>query len=94
MDIGDIIRCEADRNYTVIFTRHGKQHIFSRPLKDVEKLLPEELFFRVHQSHLINIRDIQTYIRGIGGQLILKNGKVIPVARTRKDALMKRLFES
>jgi len=94
VDIEDIVRCEADRNYTVMFTRNGKQHIFSRPLKDVEKLLPGELFFRVHQSHLINVRDIQTYIRGIGGQLVLKDGKIIPVARTRKEALMKRLFES
>jgi len=94
VDIEDIIRCEADRNYTMIFVRQGKHHIYSRPLKEVEKLLPKELFFRVHQSHLINLQDIKTYLRGVGGQLVLKDGKVIPVARTRKEGLMKRLFES
>jgi len=93
VDIRDIIRCEADRNYTVIFTRNGRKHIFSRTLKDVEKLLPATTFFRVHQSHLINLHEIKTYYRGVGGQLILTDGTTIPVARTRKEALMKRLFD-
>ena len=92
VDIGDIIRCEADRNYTLIFTREGKKHVYSRTLKEVEKLLPKDIFFRVHQSHLVNLHEIQTYVRGVGGQLILKDKKVIPVSRTRKEALMSRLF--
>jgi two-component system LytT family response regulator len=92
LDIDDIIRCEADRNYTLIFTRSGNKHVYSRTLKEIEKLLPEDVFFRVHQSHLVNLREVQTYVRGIGGQLILKNKAVIPVSRTRKEALMSRLF--
>jgi two-component system, LytTR family, response regulator len=93
VDIMDIVRCEADRNYTMIYTIAGDKHLFSRTLKDIEKLLPESMFYRVHQSHLINLHEIKTYLRGVGGQLILKDGTYIPVARTRKEGLMKRLFD-
>lgn len=93
VDIKDIIRCEADRNYTMVFTRQGKKHIFSRTLKEIEKLLPPAMFYRVHQSHLINLHEIQTYLRGIGGQVVLKNGTSVPVSRMKKEGLMQRLFD-
>jgi two-component system LytT family response regulator len=93
VDIQNIIHCEADRNYTIIYTQGGEHYIFSRTLKEIEKLLPERDFFRTHQSHLINLRHVKKYIRGPGGEIIMSNEKHIKVAKAKKDALMERIFK-
>src|SRR4030095_5165912 len=65
--ISDILRCEAQGAYTQIHTIHLKKLLVSRPLKDYENLLPEDIFFRIHNSHLINLNYIKKYNRGRGG---------------------------
>ena len=54
--IGDIIRCEADGNYTTIYCIDQIKIVVSYPLKKYVSLLPESIFFRVHQSNLINLK--------------------------------------
>ncbi|MDX1477844.1 MAG: LytTR family DNA-binding domain-containing protein [Saprospiraceae bacterium] len=93
VDVKNIVRCEADRNYTTIYVTSGDTFIFSKTLKEFEKFLPEELFFRPHHSHLINLEQISKYIRGMGGEIVLKDGTHVPVSRSKKDALMKRIFK-
>jgi two-component system LytT family response regulator len=93
VNVEDILHCDADRNYTTIHTVQGEQFVFSKTLKEIEKLLPEQFFFRTHQSHLVNLRHIKKYVRGTGGELILNNGKHIRVAKAKKEALMERIFK-
>jgi two-component system LytT family response regulator len=93
VDVENILHCEADRNYTIIYTVSGEHFIFSKTLKEIEKLLPERDFFRTHQSHLINLRHIKKYIRGTGGEIVLSDGKHIRVAKVKKEALMERIFK-
>jgi two-component system LytT family response regulator len=71
----------------------GDQHVFSKTLKEIEKLLPERDFFRIHQSHLVNLRHVKKYIRGLGGEIVLTNGQHLKVARAKKDLLMERIFK-
>lgn len=92
VDVEDILHCEADRNYTIIHTISGGNYIFSKTLKEIEKLLPAKDFFRTHQSHLVNLRHIRKYLRGAGGEIVLSDGTAIKVAKSRKDALMERIF--
>ena len=92
VDVKDILRCEADRNYTTIYTVTGETFLFSKTLKEFEKFLPVDLFFRPHHSHLVNLQQIKKYIRGMGGEIVLNNGTHVPVSRSKKDALMRRIF--
>lgn len=48
--INQIIYCEADENYTKIYTAQGEMILVSKTLKYVEDLLPPTYFFRIHKS--------------------------------------------
>ncbi len=87
--IKDIIRCESDRNYTWIHFRDGPSLLATRSLKDFEELLVEYQFFRVHQSHLINLDCVKHYNRGRGGQVALSDGSQVDVARSKRDEFVK-----
>jgi two-component system, LytTR family, response regulator len=85
----DILRCEADNNYTKIFIRNQKKILISKTLKEFEHLLTPHDFIRIHQSHLINKAHIKRFIKTDGGSVILSDGTELPVARARKDQLTK-----
>ena len=57
-------------------------------LKDFESLLRPYDFFRVHHSHLVNLKQIKRFIRGEGGQVVMLNGYVIDVARRKKEEFL------
>lgn len=88
----DIVRFEAKGNYTYIFTMDGQKHISSRTIRQYEEMLPEKLFFRIHNSHIINLSYIKKYHKGRGGQVIMTDGTVLEVATRRKDDFL-ALFE-
>ena len=83
-DINDIVHLEANSNYTTIYFNNKTKIIASKTLKEFEELLPEDIFFRTHHSHLINLNYIKRYIRGDGGQIELLNGDFVEVARRKK----------
>jgi two-component system LytT family response regulator len=86
IEIDDIIRCEAESNYTKVIVKDTK-YIISKTLKHVEhELINSVLFSRVHQSHLVNLNWIDsTQIKN--NTITLKNGDEIPVSRAHKDEL-------
>lgn len=92
VQIADIIRCESNVNYTEFFFTNSKRIVVSRTLKDFEDILGELGFFRVHQSHLVNTKMIQEFVKVEGGHLIMSDGKMIPVS-TRKRADVVRMLE-
>lgn len=88
-DIGHIVHLEAQSNYTVIyFDDHSKQ-MASRTLKEFEDILPTDIFFRPHNSHIINMNFIKRYLRGDGGQVEMVNGNYILVSRRKKEEFLK-----
>jgi two-component system LytT family response regulator len=88
-DINTIIHLEAQSNYTVLyFTNHPKLTA-SKTLKEFEELLPEDIFFRTHHSHIINLNYIKRYLKGDGGQIEMQNGNYVDVARRKKDEFLK-----
>jgi len=90
--ITDIIRCESDNNYTSFYLLDGKKIVVSTTIKEYEELLGPSDFFRVHQSHLINLTHIQHYDKRDGGSLVMKDNTHIPVAIRKKDALFALLM--
>ncbi len=90
-EIKDIIRLEANSNYTALYFVSGSKLVASKTLKDFEDLLPADIFFRVHHSHLINLNYIKRYIKGDGGQIELQNGNYVDVARRKKEEFLKAI---
>ena len=90
----NIVRLESDGNYTIIFTNTGQKHLSSNNLKYYEDILPEPLFFRVHQSHIVNIDFIIKILKEDGGYVVIDNNKKIPIARRRKDEFLELLKSS
>jgi len=89
-DTEDILRCEASGSYTMIHFLKVKKMLVSLHLKSCEELLPTS-FFRVHHSHIINLKYVYKYIKGRGGQVILLDGTEIDVAANRKTAFIEAL---
>jgi two-component system LytT family response regulator len=88
--LADIMYCESNGNYTNFFLRDGKYIVVSRQLGEYEKLLPEASFTRIHDKYIIHLTFIKEYIKGSGGDVILENGKELPVASRRKDDFLSR----
>lgn len=90
-DINDIIHLEANSNYTNIHLTNKIKITASKTLKEFEELLPEDIFFRTHHSHLINLKYIKRYIKGDGGQIELQNGTYVDVSRRKKEEFLKTM---
>jgi len=86
-EVADIIRCEAKVNYTQFYIRNHKPVLISRTLKEYEEILSEHGFERVHQSHLINLSYLKSYIKSDGGYVIMSDNTTIPIAQSKKDKL-------
>lgn len=89
-DSAQVIRIEADGNYTIIYIEGGHKVTSSRALKDYEEMLPGKEFFRIHKAHLININHINRYIKGEGGEVIMSDGSCLEVSRYKKGEFMAR----
>jgi two-component system, LytTR family, response regulator len=89
--IGDIIRLEAEANYTRIYIDKNPPLLLSGNLGHFERLLHDIRFYRTHQSHLINKEHIRKYIKTEGGYFLMSDGSQVPVARLKKEEV-KRLF--
>jgi two-component system LytT family response regulator len=88
LNIQDIIRCESDGSYTSFFTTKGRRIVVSRSIKEYDELLTPYRFFRVHQSHLVNLQYVEQFLKVDGGTLIMSDGSQIEVSRRRKDQLL------
>ena len=84
----NIIYCKADGNYTEIFLKEGKKEMVSKKLKTIEELFNNNMFFRVHNSFLVNIHYIKEFIKGEGQYLVLENQMKIPVSRSKRSTLI------
>ncbi len=90
INITDIIRLEAEGSYTRFHTRQG-QYLVSRTMKEYEDLLSENDFFRVHHGHMINLNQVNRYVKGDGGYIILHDGTNVPVSARRKTEVLERI---
>lgn len=89
--VGDIIRCQSDVNYTTLFLKDKQKLTVARTLGEFEDLLSGSNFFRVHNSHLVNLAYIKSYHKGKGGFLTMLDQSQVEVSTRRKDEFLKRL---
>lgn len=89
--IRDIIRFEAEDNYTHIYLLGGQRITASKTIKSYEDMLTPFNFYRVHKRHVINMNYMQKFVKGEGGYLIMDDGMRIEVSRRRRPAFMTQL---
>ncbi len=85
LKIGDIIHIQAMGAYSKIFMKDGSTHTVSKVIKVYDQMLSPHQFFRVHQSHLINLRCVKKLHKG-DHTVILENGDEISISRKKKEA--------
>lgn len=88
--INEIIRAEADDNYTILYLENNKKYTLSKTLKYYENLLTEYGFLRTHKSHLLNVAHLVKYKKGKVGTAIMSDGSEALVVSAMKKELMSR----
>jgi two-component system, LytTR family, response regulator len=87
----DIIRVEASGSYTLFHLENNVKHLVSRTMKDYEVMLDSAVFFRCHNSHIINLRKVVKFIHSNGYFAELSNGATVEIARRNKDIFLEKL---
>lgn len=89
--IKNILHIESNSNYSKIYFNNNRTLTVTKLLKDFEDMLVPYHFYRVHNSHLINLNYIEKYLRGNGGRVMMQDGTEIEVARRKKDEFLKMI---
>lgn len=87
VDIKDIVYAEASGNYTLIVLRDGKQHLVTRKLKDLQDVLEEQFFLRIHRQYIVNLNMVKSFNRN-ENMLTMVTGNAFPVSRSQRDRLI------
>ena len=89
LELHNIVRFQADGNYTHVFLKNGTKFTASKTLKYFEDMLSGSIFFRVHHSHMINLEHIKKYYKGRGGYIIMEDNTSVNVSVRKKESLLK-----
>lgn len=83
----------SDGNYLILHTRHGEKHIIRETLKNAEKRLDPEQFFRIHRSTIVNIARVREFQSHFAGShlVVMKDGTELPLSRRYRERLSKKL---
>ena len=93
IQLSEIVRLEAVSNYTKFFLSDGKQLLISKTMGDYEEMLLKNNFFRIHRSHIINLRYLRTFHKNEAGSVELRDGTVLEVSDRKKKELLQRLTD-
>lgn len=91
LEISQIMRLESESNYTYIYLADGQKYLISKTLSTFEELLPEEIFVRVHKSHIVNIGYIKSILKANPPYIIMTNSIEVPISPNKRNLLMNKL---
>jgi len=94
MKINDIVRCEANGAYSDVHLTNGDKMIISKNLKEMDKMLSSNSFFRTHKSHLVNLNHVRRYYKGKGGTVLLSDGSSVEVSVRKKESFLQYVSQS
>lgn len=90
-EVSDIIRLESQDNYTKFYIKNNKPVLIAKTLKEYEDMLSEQGFERIHQSHLINLAYLKSYIKKDGGYAVMADNSNLPISQRKKERLQELL---
>ncbi len=85
VEVSDIIKVEASGSYTTFHLKNNRKLLVSKNLREYENLLSDCRFFRVHHSCLVNLNEVEKYVKGDGGYIVLKDGSHASLSQKRKE---------
>jgi two-component system, LytTR family, response regulator len=91
VNIEEICYCEAQGSYTSFIFKSGKKILVSKHLKGFENLLSDHTFMRVHNSYLINLKEVNKFIKSDGGYIVMNNGDSVSISRSKKDEFLEAM---
>ena len=86
----EILYCEGSGNYTNVFTNTGEKILLTKKLKQLQDELPEDLFYRVHNSYIVNISCVRAYLKN-EGIVLLHNDVSIPVSKQKRSDIIDKI---
>lgn len=89
INVDTIVYCKAEGSYTAFILKDNSKLLVSKHLKEYENLLLEQDFMRVHNSFLINLKEVKKYVKADGGYIIMNNNDTVNVSRSKKDDFIK-----
>lgn len=86
----DIIFAASDGNYSTLHLADNQKIVLTKKLKEVNDLLPDDDFFRIHNSYIINLNKVKEFFK-TDGYVVMNGNQKIPVARQRKTDFLDKL---
>jgi two-component system, LytTR family, response regulator len=89
VNLDNLVRIEGEGNYCNFVLNDKKKILLSKKLGDAEDILKDNTnFFRAHKSHIINLKFVEKYIRGEGGEIVMEDGTSIALSRNKKEEFL------
>ena len=89
LKLNEILFVESDGNYCTLFLEENQKLVVTKKLKEIDILLPDDNFFRIHNSYIINLNKIKEFLK-TEGYVVMESGHRIPVARQRKSDFLEK----
>ena len=89
IELNEIVFVEASNNYSKLILTDKRIFTVSKTLKDVQDVLEESHFLRVHRQYIINLNHVKQFNRN-ESILIMDNGEHLPIARNQKERLVEK----
>ena len=90
LKLDEILFVESDGNYCTLFLLDNQKILVTKKLKEIDSLLPNDSFFRIHNSYIINLNKIKEFLK-TEGYVVMESGHRIPVARQRKSDFLEKI---
>lgn len=94
INTNEILYCEAGGSYTTFVLVNGKKLLVSKHLKEYENMLTDQHFMRVHNSYLINLKEVKKYVKADGGYIVMNNDDIVSISRGKKEAFLEAMQNS
>lgn len=90
-ELEEIVRLESSGNYTTFHIRDGQRTTVAKTIKEYEGLLPNENFYRVHQSHIVALQHVKKILKEDNGIAVMADGSKVPISRRKKETFIELL---
>lgn len=86
----EIIRIQVDHNDVNVHLNNGRCITVAKNLKDLEEILPSDIFIRSHHSAIVNLMYVTKFKHGDESSIELRNGTIVPLSRRKKSAFLSK----
>ncbi len=91
VNVEEIVMCEASGSYTNIYLKGGRKIVVSKNLKEYENLLDADRFMRVHNSYLVNLNEVNQFVKSEGGYILMNDNHQVSISPKKRDEFFARM---